>query len=140
MVPGHHVTRKRAAPFAFFFFVVVAGAAAASFSETHVNTNRQHSQQTQVVAAYIRQKRPDPENQMESCQAESGAPAAPGLSRWRQGWGHGSCKKQMNGGKLMDPISQQLSNEMQTDRKWAERRQTTNVSFLLTSTFHTFLI
>lgn len=56
-----------------------------SFSETHVNTNRRRSQQTQVVAAHIRQKRPDPENQMESCQAESGAPAAAGLSRWRQG-------------------------------------------------------
>lgn len=111
MVPGRHVMRKRAAPVAFLFLLFVTSAAAVLFFLRHMWA------QTGGTASRPRwwllasgEKRPDPENQMESCQAESGAPAVPGPSRWRQGWGPGFCKKQMNGGKLMDPISQQLSN------------------------------
>lgn len=68
--PGHHVTRKHAAPIFFFFPVFSQG----------TGEHKQHSQQPRWCLR--RAKRPDPENQIRSCQAESGAPAVPAPSCW----------------------------------------------------------
>lgn len=57
---------------AYFFFPPV-------FSQG-TGEHKQHSQQPRWCLR--RAKRPDPENQIQSCQAESGAPAVPAPSCW----------------------------------------------------------
>ncbi len=68
MFPGHHVTRKQAALFLFFL--------------QGTGEDKQHCQQHRWGSHQA--KRPDPENQMLSCQAECDAPAAPAPSCWWQ--------------------------------------------------------
>lgn len=65
--PGHRVTRKQAAP--FFIFL----------AKTQVKTS---STTSSPGGDCVKQKLPDPENQMLSHQTKSAAPAVPETSCW----------------------------------------------------------